>query len=64
VETSPQVAYRVGSVEAQRLTRPYKAAVTVPVANLGLLPLISHRARDAAAAAPAEIVEFDPNCPP
>ena len=58
-EVSPEVAHRVGSMETQRLTRPYKAAVPVSVADLDLLPLISRQAREAAADASAEIVEFE-----
>src|SRR5690625_4760427 len=58
-EVSPKVAHLVGSLETQRLTRPYKAAVPVAVADLDLLPLISRQAREAATGASAQIVEFD-----
>jgi len=58
-EVSPEVAHKVGSMETQRLTRPYKAAVPVSVADLDLFPLISRQAREAAADASAEIVEFE-----
>lgn len=58
-EVSPPVSHRIGSLETQRLARPYKAAVPVPVASVDLLPLISRDAREAAAAAASKIVEFD-----